>query len=458
MELIADLHLHSRFSRAVSQKMNLINMYIYGKKKGINLLTVADFTHPIWFKEIKNQLEEVGSGIYKIRNKEEIDHENNFDNKAYIGPYFFLSVEIASIYSENGKVHKIHNLIFAPDFSVAEKINKTLMSSGFNLASDGRPILGLSARNLYDLLLSIDKNIIIIPCHIWTPWFSMYGSKSGYDHLDDCFGDYSKYIYAVETGLSSDPNMNWRIKDLDGRSIVSSSDAHSLEKMAREATVFKTLGKGKFSEISYSDMVSAFKQDKSGKLEISYTIEFYPEEGKYHYTGHRLCHVSYSPEEVKKKGKICPVCKRELTVGVMDRVEDLATSTDSSVFEKDRNGVVWVKDKNGKRPPYVSIVPLLEIIREALGVASISNKVTEIYDKLINNLAPEFEILLRTPLSDIEKVSGENVADAIDKVRTRNLTIEPGFDGEFGKVVIEINKAKTEETIQESKDQLGFGF
>ena len=458
MELVTDLHLHSRFSRAVSQKMNLVNMYIYGKKKGINLLSVADFTHPIWFKEIKSQLEEVGSGIYKIKDKEKIDQENNFANKPYLGPYFFLSTEIACIYSENGKVHKIHNLIMSPDLSVAEKINKTLSSQGFNLTADGRPILGATSRNLYDLLLSVDKDIIIIPCHVWTPWFSLYGSKSGYDSVDDCFGDYSKYIYAIETGLSSDPNMNWRIKELKDRSIVSSSDAHSLEKMAREATVFKTRLPGKFSDLSYKDMVAAFKKDKNGRLEIAYTIEFYPEEGKYHYTGHRLCGISYSPEDVKIKGKICPVCKRELTVGVMDRVEELAGGPDTSLFEKDENGVVWVKDKQGIRPSYVSIVPLLEVIREAIGVNSISDKVTIIYDKLIDSLAPEFELLLKTPLSEIEKVAGREVAIAVKKVRERDLKIEPGFDGEFGKVDIDVKIEEAKKIKDETRDQMGFGF
>lgn len=473
MELVADLHLHSRFSRAVSSKMNLLNMYQYGKKKGINLLTVADFTHPVWFREIRSELEEESEGIYRIKNKKEADKifPPVYDD-AY-GPYFMLTTEIANIYSENGRVYRIHNLVFAPSFEIAGKINKSLGERGFNLSSDGRPILGLSSRNLYDLLFSIDKDIIIIPCHIWTPWFALFGSKSGYDRLSDCFRDYSKYIFAVETGLSSDPNMNWRIKELENRSIVSFSDAHSLEKMGREATVLQFKDgisnttnpstDGQF-QIEYKDIINAFKKDANRKLEIAYTIEFYPEEGKYHYTGHRNCQVSYSPSDVKEKGIICPVCKRELTVGVMDRVEELATGVlERMKIEKDEHGVSWVKDKNNLRKPFVSIVPLLEIIREALGVSGISNKVFSIYDNLVDGLGSEFQILLKTQFSEIERLAGRDVSEAVKKVRRRDLHIVPGYDGEFGKVQINQILAAEEKDINIKKEendnkQMGFGF
>lgn len=448
MELILDLHLHSRFSRAVSQKMNLVNMAVYARKKGIHVLSVADFTHPVWFKEAKGQLEEQSEGLFKLKDQQEQD----------AGPYFLLSVEVSSIYSERGKQHRIHNLIFAPSFLVAEKINRSFLQHGFNLGSDGRPILGISSRNLAELLFSIDSNIVLIPCHAWTPWFSLYGSRSGYDSIEDCFGSYSKNIYAVETGLSSDPAMNWRIKELENRSIVSFSDAHSLEKMGREATVLKSRIRNQesgISEITYRDIIDAFKRKPDGKLEIAYTIEFYPEEGKYHYTGHRLCGVSYSPSETQIKGTLCPVCKKPLTVGVMHRVDELAhEASENFRLEKDSYGVVWVKDTKGMRPSFVSLVPLLEVLAEALSSGTSSLSVISLYDTLVSYFGSEFGVLLKASLPEIKKIAGDRVSEGIEKVRTRNINIIPGFDGEFGKVEIWGNERapKIEET------QLGFGF
>lgn len=426
MELVLDLHIHSRFSRAVSQKMNPSNMFIWGKKKGINILGTGDFTHPIWFRELKNELVEENEGIYRIKNN---NQRSNTD------PRFILATELSCIYSESGKVYRIHNLVLAPSFEVVEKINKTLLSHGFNLSSDGRPILGLSSRNLAELLFSIDENIFIIPCHVWTPWFSLYGSRSGYDSIDECFKDYSKKIYAVETGLSSDPSMNWRIKELSNRSIVSFSDSHSLEKMGREATVLRK--KDLKLKTTFQEVVSAFKQDPKGNLEIAHTIEFYPEEGKYHFTGHRNCGVSYSPEETKEKGEICPVCHKPLTVGVMHRIDELASEkADNYKLEKDEFGLVWIKDPNKIRPPYISLVPLLEILKEALSSGISSINVLSTYDRLISNFGSELKVLTKTQISEIQKIAGERVAGGIKKVRERDISISPGFDGEFGHVSI----------------------
>lgn len=474
MELVLDLHLHSRFSRAVSQRMNLYNMYLWAQKKGIDILTISDFTHPIWFKEAKANLEEESPGVYALKNRENTVQGNGQQGVPLNDPRFVLSVEVASIYSENlpagrqgAVVHKIHNLIFAPSFEVAERINREFLRHGFNLSSDGRPILGISSRNLAELLFSIDQNIMLIPCHAWTPWFSLYGSRSGYDSINDCFGSYSKYIYAIETGLSSDPSMNWRIKELENRSIVSFSDAHSPENMGREATVLAPRKNGnskyetrntKLNQFSYEDLLAAFKRDAQSRFEIAYTIEFYPEEGKYHYTGHRLCGISYSPRDAKEKGTICPVCKRPLTVGVMDRVEELAgISEDTMKFEKDEHGVIWAKDKNGVRPSYVSLVPLLEIVREATSTKSNSANILSLYDALVSAFGSEYAVLLRTPLSEIQKVAGGQVATAVEKVRLRNLFIEPGFDGEYGKVRIPLEDASLSQKSEE-KTQLGFGF
>lgn len=464
MELVLDLHLHSRFSRAVSPRMNLQNMYLWGRKKGINILSVTDFTHPIWFREAQSQLVEAQSGMYTLKDAQNLENQlGTLAQKRLLGPYFMLSCEISAIYTENGKSHRIHNLIFAPNLEIAAKINKELSARGINLSADGRPILGISSKNLCELLFEISPKIALIPCHIWTPWFSLYGSRSGYDHITDCFGEYAPRIFAIETGLSSDPAMNWRIKELATRSIVSFSDAHSLEKMGREATILVKKDKSRIdpSEITYDNILNGLVRGRERVFELAYTIEFYPEEGKYHYTGHRNCKVSYNPEEDKNKGTICPVCKRELTVGVMHRVEDLAAAPiDNFTYERDLNGVVWVKDPAGHRPPSVSLVPLLEILAEALKTAPNSQKVLTVFDSLVQKFGPEHEILLRAPVSEIRREVGQDIAEGIDKVRRRDIAIVPGYDGEYGKVTIwSENTPLSKASVGEEKDsQMGFGI
>ncbi|MBP7832367.1 MAG: DNA helicase UvrD, partial [Candidatus Levybacteria bacterium] len=294
MELVLDLHLHSRFSRAVSPRMNLTNMYIWGRKKGINVLSITDFTHPVWFKEAASQLVEKNEGIYSLKSESQIENATQLPNReGSVGMHYIWSTEVAAIYTDlpagrqgNGKSHRIHNLIFSPSLEICEKINKVLAGRGINLTADGRPILGISTRSLCELLFEIDPKITIIPCHVWTPWFSLYGSRSGYDSIVDCFGEYAPRIFAIETGISSDPSMNWRIPELSTRSIVSFSDAHSLEKMGREATVLQKLDKSKISqdEITYSNILNGLVRGRQRVFEMAYTIEFYPEEGKYHYT------------------------------------------------------------------------------------------------------------------------------------------------------------------------------
>lgn len=477
--------------------MNLENMYLWGRKKGINILSMADFTHPLWFREARNILEEVNDGIYKLKDEQKVQDANPafFQPKAdgplgrekeALGPYFMLSCEVSSIYTENGAGHRIHNLIFAPNFDVAEKINKEFMRHGFNLLSDGRPTFGITTKNLMELLLGIDPKIALIPCHVWTPWFSLYGSRSGYNKIVDCFGDYTKYIFAIETGLSSDPSMNWRIPELHSRSIVSFSDAHSLEKMGREATVLRLkhgisnnqspisnenpklkiqnskttsskLSAISLRDITYSNILNGFVRGKERVFEIAYTIEFYPEEGKYHYTGHRNCGVSLSPSETKVKGELCPECHRPLTVGVMHRVEELAQTPENNfTYEKDQNGVVWVKDPKQIRPPFVSLVPLLEILSETLesGVGTLT--VTAMFDTLVTHFGSEHEVLFRVPLESIGHVGGKKIAEGIEKVRARNIEIIPGFDGEYGKVALW--KEEESPTPSETDSQLGLEF
>jgi uncharacterized protein (TIGR00375 family) len=439
-ELVIDLHLHSRFSRAVSQKMTLPNMFLWGRMKGLNLLSVSDFTHPVWIREAKAQLVEVNSGIYKLKNEKElIPQLPQATRKEDLSTYFMLSTEVSSIYSEGGAVRRIHNLILAPNFEVVDKINQEFLKRGFNLGSDGRPILGISSTNLMELLLSIDNKIALIPCHIWTPWFSLYGSKSGYDRIEDCFGKYAKRIFAVETGLSSDPTMNWRINELENRSIVSFSDAHSMQKMGREATVLRTKDQRPIAndQITYDNIMNALVRGREKTFELAYTIEFYPEEGKYHYTGHRNCNIVQTPYETKKNGAICPVCGSGLTVGVMHRVEDLANTTEKNYVEKkDENGVVWMTNKSGKRPKYVNLVPLLEILSEALGAGVATQTVESMFEKLLTELGTEHEILLRSSLKDIESIGGIRVREAIEKVRSRTIHIVPGYDNTYGIVEI----------------------
>lgn len=473
-ELVIDLHLHSRFSRAVSQKMNLTNMFLWGRMKGLNLLSVSDFTHPVWLREARSQLAEVNFGIYKLKNEKELIKELPQATKNdHLSTYFMLSTEVSSIYSEGGQVRRIHNLIFAPNLETVDKINKEFLKRGFNLSSDGRPILGISSKNLMELLLSIDNKIALIPCHIWTPWFSLYGSKSGYDAIEDCFGKYAKRIFAVETGLSSDPTMNWRINELENRSIVSFSDAHSMQKMGREATVLHKVQNGNSKletlnskieekDITYDNIMNALVPGRERVFKIGYTIEFYPEEGKYHYTGHRNCNIVQTPSETKKNGDKCPVCGQGLTVGVMHRVEDLADTPEKNYVEdKDENGVVWMSAKSGNRPKYVNLVPLLEILSESLRAGVGTQTVEGMFKKLLTDLGTEHEILLRSSLKDIESIAGYRVAEGIEKVRSRNIHIVPGYDNTYGIVEIwDDNEARkiVRPSKVEDKTQMGLDF
>ena len=421
--------------------MILPEMEKFALKKGIDVLTASDFTHPLWFRELKAQLVEDTEGIYSLKS-------NIKDQKSKIK--FVLSTEISSIYSQGGKTRRVHNLVFAPNLATVEKINTELIKRGCNLSADGRPIIGLSSRNLLDLVLSIDPKAFLIPCHAWTPWFSLYGSFSGFDSIDECFQDLSKEIYGVETGLSSDPEMNWRIKELDNRSILSFSDAHSAIKMGREATVFE------LENLSFLNIKNAIKKNGNGK--IAYTVEFYPEEGKYHYTGHRNCKITQTPEQTKKNGVICPVCKRGLTVGVMERVEKLASVPTNIKTSVDELGVTWVEDPRKLHPKYVKLVPLIEIIAESVGVMPGSMKVLAKYEEMVASLGSELNVLIKTPISDIEKQFGEKVAQGIDKVRRQDIYVNPGFDGEYGKVKIwdgkEENQSQTK-AKKEEESQLG---
>ena len=403
MRFVADFHIHSKYSRAVSPLMDLVNLDKWARIKGINVLGTGDFTQPKWFESIKKELEPAEPGLFKLRGS--------------VSPTrFILTAEISCIYKKGGKVRKIHIIIFAPSIEVVEKINFKLGQIG-NLKADGRPILGLDAKELVKIVLAANENCLVVPAHAWTPWFSVFGSKSGFDSLEECFDEYTKYIYAIETGLSSDPAMNWRLSQLDKVNLISNSDAHSLGKIGREANVFDT-------ELSYEGIAAALKakRPRGYPSKFLYTIEFFPEEGKYHYDGHRLCNVSLTPQQSKKYNNICPKCGKPLIIGVLNRVEELA----------DRPEGFLPKDAI----PFKSLIPLNEVIAEAIGVSALSKAVSKYYDNLIKNLGSELSILLEVSEKDIDKWSSAEIAKGIIKMRKGEVSIEPGYDGVYGKVKI----------------------
>jgi len=411
MRFICDFHLHSKYSRATTKDMDLENLYKWAKIKGIHLLGTGDFTHPLWFKEIKGKLEPLGNGLLKLRNG--AIKNNNHKNNELLS---ILTTEISCIYSKNNRTRKIHVIIFAPDLATVEKINAHLGWIG-NLKADGRPILGLDAKELAKIVLNINPDCLVVPAHLMTPWFSLFGSKSGFDSLEECFEEYSKYIYAGETGLSADPSMLWRMPDGRQITLISNSDSHSPSRIGREANVFDFASP---SEISYLEIVRILKEKDRSKF--LYTVEFFPEEGKYHYDGHRLCKVRLSPEESKKYKNICPKCGKPLTIGVINRVEELA---DRPVGTKPENAI-----------PFKNLIPLEEIIADALSQGVGTKAVREHYKNLINKLGNEFKILLEASRSSIEGVSTSEIAEGVIRVREGKVKIEPGYDGEYGKIKI----------------------
>ncbi len=393
--MIADLHIHSRYSRATSKEMVIPKIAEYARLKGISMVGSADFTHPEWLKELKRNLVDMGNGVF----------EHN-------GVKFVLNVEVNNIYTRKGKLRRLHNIIFAPDFKTVEQINMYLGRYG-KLASDGRPILSLDTYDMLKALLDISSDIFLVPAHIWTPWFSLFGSNSGFDTIGDCFDDLSEQVYAMETGLSSDPSMNWRLSCLDSYTLMSNSDAHSPSRLGREANVFK-------DDLNYFQLRDALK--KKDRDMFLYTIEFYPEEGKYHYDGHRKCDVRLSPSEARFNNNLCPVCSKNLTIGVLHRVESLSDRDEGEEIE---NTI-----------PFKKLIPLEEIIAEAMNCGRDTVGVKNEYRRLCKIFGSEFEILLNTPVDEIGNNAQERIAEGVDKVRRGDLLINPGYDGEFGTVRI----------------------
>ncbi len=400
MRYVADLHLHSSFAMGTSPQLTLEGLTAWAKLKGIDLLATADFTHPAWLAELRAKLKEEPGELY-----------------SFGGVHFVLGTEVSCVYAQGGRTRRLHLLLYAPNFAAVDRLCEAL-APWRDLSFDGRPTLRLSGRELVAAALEADPRCVVVPAHAWTPWYGVYGSKGGFDSLAECFGDLLPHIPAIESGLSSDPGMNWRVPELDGMTIVSYSDAHSLARMGREATVFD-------GELSYEGYRRALREGS-----VAYTIEFYPEEGKYHYDGHRRCDFRQPPASTARMGDRCPKCGRRLTVGVASRVESLAAR--EAAVRRGADGLMASSAR--RRPSYRSLVPLQEIIAETLGRGVATKGVQALYHRLIGLLGPELHLLQEAPLEEIARSAGERLADGIGRVRRGEVSVEPGYDGVYGTV------------------------
>ena len=398
---IADLHIHSPYAFACSKALTLDNLSAWARRKGIDLLATGDFTHPAWAAELRANLVAGQDGLYQ-----------------YGGVRFVPGTEISCVYRQGGRVRRIHILTLLPTLDAAADFTRRLSQYG-NLTSDGRPTVSLSARDLLALAIDCRPDAIVIPAHAWTPWYGVYGSKSGFDSLEECFGDLSHLITAVETGLSSDPAMNRAVPELDSRSIVSFSDAHSLGRLGRELTAFN-------GELSWDGLAAGLRD--SG---VAFTVEFYPEEGKYHYSGHRSCGVVYGPAEEAANGTDCPVCGRALTLGVLHRVSRLAERSLHDHQWPDLHGLI---DSGGLHPPFARLIPLQEVIAAVRGVGVNTRKVMREYDAVVDQVGSELAALLYASPSDLLPIAGETLTEAIIRARTGEVTVAPGYDGVYGTV------------------------
>jgi len=413
MRVIADLHIHSRFSRATSTKMSVREIARFAKIKGLNLVGTGDFSHPQWLKELSTDLTEVeGTNLYKPSN----------DPASHI--WFMITNEVCTIFTFEGKAKKVHHVILAPSLEVAAQINDRLAKYG-NLTADGRPMLNMAAPQLIEEVMQVSPENEVFPAHAWTPWFSIFGAFSGFDRVEDCYQDKTKHVHALETGLSSDPPMNWRLSALDKYTLVSNSDSHSFWpwRIGREANVFE------LEKLTYHEVVDAVRQKDSRRFK--FTIETDPAYGKYHWTGHRNCHVSLPPQEAIEIGNICPVCGRPLTKGVEQRVEELA---DRPADFKPDNAI-----------GYMHLLPLSEIIATVLGAASPSvQSVWSIYNKLIERFGDEYSVLIDSPFEEMIKIVDARVAEAVVRARNEQIHVTPGYDGVYGQPVLFENEQQTQ--------------
>ena len=405
----ADLHIHSKYSRATSADCVPAMLALWAGRKGISLLGTGDFTHPAWRQMLSEQLTEAEDGLYCL--KEAFSAADAFAPPGARPPRFVVSGEISSIYKQDGRVRKVHSVILLPSLQAAESLSKKLEAIG-NIHSDGRPILGLSAHDLLEITLDTCPDAVFIPAHIWTPHFSLFGAFSGFDTIEECFGDLTSHIHALETGLSSDPEMNWRLSALDKYTLVSNSDAHSPAKLGRELNLIE-------GEPSYAGLKRAIEQGTRGGFHS--TVEFFPEEGKYHFDGHRACGVCLPPDEAARLNNLCPVCGKRMTTGVYHRVIQLADRPEGC-------------NPPENAAPFTRLVPLPEIIASVSGVSAASRKVQARYEALVHALSDELTILRTLPIESIERTAGKAVAEGIRRMRAGEILLTPGYDGEYGKV------------------------
>lgn len=407
---IADFHIHSRYSMATSKFLTPEYLDLWARKKGIHILGTGDFTHPLWREELKEKLEPAEPGLYKLKPRLRLAEipSGSFD------PRFIVSGEISTIYKKNGRTRKVHSLILLPGLDVADRLSGELEKIG-NIHSDGRPILGLDCHDLLDMALTIYPEAMYIPAHIWTPHFSVFGAFSGFDSMEECFEELTPHIHAVETGLSSDPPMNWSVPSLSRYQLISNSDAHSPSKLGREATLLAT-------GLSYREIYNAIQTGKG----LAGTLEFFPQEGKYFMDGHRKCGVCLTPEEAVKLNGICPVCGKKLTTGVLHRIQELAALSEPAKIPVTKR-------------PFESISPLPELIAASMELSSSSVKVNRVYEKLLNELGNEFFLLRAADTNEIAKLSSEAIASSITHLRCGKIRWNPGFDGQFGTMELKVN-------------------
>lgn len=421
MRYITDYHIHSRYSRACSKNLTLSNLAAWARAKGIDVLATSDFTHPSWFREIEDKLEPAEQGLFRVRDAYAKEDGEGAYERAPVPSgggrdvRFILSTELSCIYKKDGATRRIHLLVLLSGLDAARRLIAGLEGRECNLRSDGRPILGIDARDIVAMTLDADPDGMVIPAHAWTPWFSVFGSQSGFDSLEQCFGDMTPHIHAIETGLSSDPSMNWRISALDDIMLVSNSDAHGLRNLAREANAFD------LDTLSYAALMDVLRKRQTDRF--PFTIEFFPEEGKYHADGHRACGFSCAPEETERLGGRCPKCGKPLTRGVLGRVHALADRPTAP-----------------PRPPKAArfryIVPLEELIADSLGKTRAAKAVRQAYSETLLSLGPEFDVLLDVPEKDIAAAAGERVAEAVRRMRAGDVRVVAGYDGVFGSVKV----------------------
>ena len=402
---LADLHIHSPYAFACSKALTLENLSAWARRKGINLLATGDFTHPVWAENLRNELTPEADGLY-----------------SYGGVRFVPGTEISCVYRQGGRGRRIHLLVLVPSLDAAAVLTKHLAYYG-KLASDGRPTVSLSAHDLAALALDLHPETIVIPAHAWTPWYGIYGSRSGFDSLEECFGDLAPMITAIESGLSSDPSMNWAVPDLQARSVVSFSDAHSVNRLGREMTAFA-------ATLSWDGLSTALHD-----FGVAYTVEFYPEEGKYHYSGHRKCGISYDSAQLAANGSDCPVCGRPLTLGVLHRVSALADKSVDSDLHPGSDGFLRPA---GNRPPFARLIPLQEIIAAVRNLGVNTRTVMREYTAVTDAIGSELSALLLASHADLAAVAKDDVADAILRARSGKINITPGYDGQYGSIQLAV--------------------